>query len=385
MLKKVSLKYNRKKNVLDRGKIQLPKDYVNFLNLDVDRKKFIFKFNESKIELTPFHGECEEMVRKSTLTKDIIFAKKIFSANIYKKNNSVSIGIPLFVLKQWNLIDYPYIDIKLYENKIEIKKYQKDSPKIVHKGIYVFKVEKGGIGKTFLSVQTASGLAMLLNKKTLLLTSDPQNNALDMCLPSENINNYLTYTCYNKEKYSLINPKGLKNWLTFGTGDIIKLRENLDYIPLESPLVPTAQLENQFVVLMEKLKKQYEYIIIDSVPTRKVDQILLNLSDKIIIPACGDKLTINGINKAIEEAGVEKVLAIIFNKFQDHSMEKKYYEEFKNLLAGTGIFFSNPIKLLSKIQSLVEKNKLIWESKAKNIIEVQEIIMNLLAIIVKGD
>lgn len=126
------------------------------------------------------------------------------------------------------------------------------------------------------------------------------------------------------------------------------------------------------------MKKQYDYIIIDSVPTRKVDELILHHTTKLIIPAYGDKLTVNGIIKVIDEVGVEKVAAIIFNKFEDTSVEKQYYEEIKSQLEGSGIYFPRPIKNLSSIKQLLDKSKTIWESGDKKIKEVQEIMQDIL-------
>ena len=43
--------------------------------------------------------------------------------------------------------------------------------------VIIIKVNKGGVGKTFLTVQLGAGLASI-GKKVLILTSDSQNNIL---------------------------------------------------------------------------------------------------------------------------------------------------------------------------------------------------------------
>lgn len=75
--------------------------------------------------------------------------------------------------------------------------------------IITIKVNKGGVGKTFITVQLGAYLA-LQDKKVLLLTSDSQNNIIDYCFG---------------ERIEFAG--GLKEFVKSGTGDIIKLRKNL--------------------------------------------------------------------------------------------------------------------------------------------------------------
>ena len=45
-------------------------------------------------------------------------------------------------------------------------------------GIILVKNNKGGVGKTYITLQLAAYKALIKNKKTLILTSDSQNDIL---------------------------------------------------------------------------------------------------------------------------------------------------------------------------------------------------------------
>ena len=222
--------------------------------------------------------------------------------------------------------------------------------------IIQIKVEKGGVGKTFIASNLAHLLA-LLDYKVIILSIDSQNNV---------------YSIFNKVNQRI---KGsLKKSILSDEIYKVKLRENLDFIPIELYLSPNILKE--VPAFLRKLKKNYDYIIIDSLPALKVDNIFLENSDKIIIPAHGDKMTLQGIISIIKEHR-EKIHSIIFNKYINTKINKEYYKEIKEICKNSGIYISKPIKNNAFIAELIEKGKTIWESRAKKIIETQEIFKNI--------
>ncbi len=222
--------------------------------------------------------------------------------------------------------------------------------------IIQIKVEKGGVGKTFIASNLAHLLA-LLDYKVIILSIDSQNNVYS-------IFNKVNQRIKGSLKKSILNDKISK----------IELRENLDFIPIELYLSPNILKE--VPAFLRKLKKNYDYIIIDSLPALKVDNIFLENSDKIIIPAHGDKMTLQGIISIIKEHR-EKIHSIIFNKYINTKINKEYYKEIKEICKNSGIYISKPIKNNAFIAELIEKGKTIWESRAKKIIETQEIFKNI--------
>ena len=223
--------------------------------------------------------------------------------------------------------------------------------------IIQIKVEKGGVGKTFIASNLAHLLA-LLDYKVIILSIDSQNNV---------------YSIFNKVNQRI---KGsLKKSILSNEIYKVKLRENLDFIPIELYLSPNILKE--VPAFLRKLKKNYDYIIIDSLPALKVDNIFLENSDKIIIPAHGDKMTLQGIISIIKEHR-EKIHSIIFNKYINTKINKEYYKEIKEICKNSGIYISKPIKNNAFIAELIEKGKTIWESRAKKITETQEIFKNII-------
>lgn len=222
--------------------------------------------------------------------------------------------------------------------------------------IIQIKVEKGGVGKTFIASNLAHLLA-LLDYKVIILSIDSQNNV---------------YSIFNKINQRI---KGsLKKSILSNEIYKIKLRENLDFIPIE--LYLSSNILKEVPAFLRKLKKNYDYIIIDSLPALKVDNIFLENSDKIIIPAHGDKMTLQGIISIIKEHRV-KIHSIIFNKYLNTKINKEYYKEIKEICKNSGIYISKPIKNNAFIADLIEKGKTIWESRSKKIIETQEIFKNI--------
>ena len=222
--------------------------------------------------------------------------------------------------------------------------------------IIQIKVEKGGVGKTFIASNLAHLLA-LLDYKVIILSIDSQNNVYS-------IFNKVNQRIKGSLKKSILNDKISK----------IELRENLDFIPIELYLSPNILKE--VPAFLRKLKKNYDYIIIDSLPALKVDNIFLENSDKIIIPAHGDKMTLQGIISIIKEHR-EKIHSIIFNKYLNTKVNREYYKKIKEICKNSGIYISKPIKNNAFIAELIEKGKTIWESRSKKIIETQEIFKNI--------
>ncbi|MGL6168556.1 MAG: ParA family protein, partial [Fusobacteriaceae bacterium] len=220
--------------------------------------------------------------------------------------------------------------------------------------IITVKVNKGGVGKTFISVQIGAGLA-LNQKKVLLLTSDSQNNILDYTFPPDKIPSF---------------KKGLKEFVSGRKGEVMSIRNNLDFIPLESSVFGSHFL-SQLPNFLEKMKKDYDFIIIDSIPTMKLDTVFVECSDKVIVPAFCDRVTVEGALNVIEEAGVEKVHSIIVNQYRNTVTQNIFLEKLKTVLENTDIIFPKPISELSQIEGLLEKGKTIWETKSQTLEEVQ--------------
>ncbi len=148
---------------------------------------------------------------------------------------------------------------------------------------------KGGVGKTTSVVNIGAGLAYN-GRKVLLIDLDPQANLTISFGLSESENHiYDAHT----------NGNGLKP---------VSVRENIDMIPASSNLaIAEMELksednkENSIAKLIEPLKSQYDYIIIDCPPS--LGLLTLNAfaaSTEVIIPIQPHFLAVKGLAKIIE-------------------------------------------------------------------------------------
>lgn len=231
----------------------------------------------------------------------------------------------------------------------------------------LIKNNKGGVGKSWITLQLAHAISKLKKSdisyyKVLILTSDSQNNILG-------------FVGYDQE-----HGIGLEDWVLKGEGEIIRLKDNLEYIPLckdtFSPIF-REKLKSQIT----KFKTKYDYILIDSVPVLTIDKEFEELADSIIIPTFMDVVTLQGLNRILESINVKKVKAIVPNRFNGTSYEKKLLLEFQSTLNDTKIKLTSPIKQSALVSNLISKHKTIWESNSKKLEPIQTIFGEILEVI----
>lgn len=229
------------------------------------------------------------------------------------------------------------------------------------------KVQKGGLGKSFITANLAH-LLSLLDKKTLIISTDTQNSIFQFFFKK-----------INKDfKEGLIKAIKTKDIDSYTIKDI---RKNLDFIPIEN-INFSKQLVKKVPEFLDLIRKKYEYIVIDSTPSLELDKVFLENVDKIIIPATGDRLAIDGIVNIVK-VNREKVSAIVFNKFTNNKINQLYYTEVSKLAKEFNIFISEPIPCSVHIAALVERGKTIWETRLKKkfISITQEIFKELVKIL----
>lgn len=375
---------------LNFGRINLSKNFNNILKISSDNNQVFLEFLNNELTIKPAISGVVEQITK--VEDNLVSMRSLVKLSYDKSKDSFKFLIPLPIVKKWNLEKNKVVDVIPYDDKVVFKQYKEEEKITMTKDlipIFAFKVVKGGVGKTFFATQTAAGLGEA-GIKVLFLTLDSQNDALDMLLPADIIENKRTqknekvYTTYDKDNFKLNrNTKGLKYWMKYGKGNLIKVRENIDYIPLESPFNATPKTKEEFEEFLLSVRKNHNYdcIVIDSPPTEKIDQIILQQANKLIIPAYADKFTVKGIVTVIDEVGADKVAAILFNRYDDTVVEKEYYQSVKEILKGTNVYCPDPIKKLSAITQLLDRSKTIWESEDKRILSVQEKITELLKIL----
>ena len=229
--------------------------------------------------------------------------------------------------------------------------------------IILFKNNKGGVGKSLLCFWTAHILSTLSKSndkknKVLILTSDSQNNIMQMAGA--------------KSGYG----EGLQGYIDGRGSDLIRLRENLFYIPLTSTGIKRT-FETRFLDVIEIFKTQYGYIFIDGSPVLKLDNIFLEVSDTVVIPTFLDNVTTKGMINLIKEVGVDKVALIVPNRVGRSKMEREHLNKLRERLEGVGAIITDPIYQTIKIMQLTERSKTIMETKSKQYNDIKIIFSQI--------
>jgi chromosome partitioning protein len=362
MKKKIGI-YYKQNGIFNNAVLTVEKQMIELLEISKQDNNIIIEFKDNTITLKK--GITDKEIEINNLNGGIIELKKNIGVNFSKISKEkdyyvAKLNIPFSVVNTLKLTPT--------ENEVDITLNEKDKfitiKKVTKMGkMIAFKNNKGGVGKTFMTLQISHGLAMQ-GYKVIILTSDSQNNIIDFALKEEEI-----------DKLEL--KKGLRSWVMHGKGEIITLRKNLDFIPLESSVFTDKFLE-RLPLFLQKLKEEYDYILVDSIPTMKIDTEFIKFADKIIIPTFCDMPTLKGMINVIEEAGIDKVHSIIVNLYRPTATQKEILNRMKNIVKDTDIIFPEPIKELSQIETLVKKGKTIWESKARVIEEAQTSLLDVI-------
>ncbi|WP_448821655.1 ParA family protein [Cetobacterium sp.] len=228
--------------------------------------------------------------------------------------------------------------------------------------VITVKNNKGGVGKSWLTLQLAHILSNIDDNKVLVITSDSQNNVM-------------LYAGVDIEF-----DKGLEHWISKEDGDLIALRSNLYYIPLINSNFKRG-FDKKLKALIEKLKREYNYILIDSVPVLNIDKCFLELADTIVIPTMLDTASCKGILNLSNEVELSKVKVIVPNKFSKTKSEKFWKEILGDFLKGNSIYFAEPIPQMAFLAELTHQGKTILESSSKKIDEVQNNLIEIAKVI----
>jgi len=149
--------------------------------------------------------------------------------------------------------------------------------------------QKGGVGKTTTSLSLAASLGVL-EKKVLLIDADPQGNATS----GIGISN----KDFNKSSYDvLLNRCEIQeSIIETKSPNLDIIPANIDLVAVEIELVDIAKREYMLSKMLDKIKNDYDFIVIDCPPSLGlITMNALTASNSVIIPIQCEYYALEGL------------------------------------------------------------------------------------------
>jgi chromosome partitioning protein len=153
--------------------------------------------------------------------------------------------------------------------------------------------QKGGVGKTTTSINLAASLGVL-EKKTLIVDADPQANATSgVGFEPRNVRTSI-YECIINQ----VEPKDIILSTKNPNLDIIPA--HIDLVGAEIEMINMPNRERMMRMALNKLKDDYDFIIIDCSPSLGLITInSLTAADSVIVPVQCEYFALEGLGKLL--------------------------------------------------------------------------------------
>ncbi|MEF9991465.1 MAG: ParA family protein [Romboutsia sp.] len=225
---------------------------------------------------------------------------------------------------------------------------------------------KGGVGKSTVSVQISHGLAKL-GFKVILIDLDGQNDSSLFLGVSSNE--------YSKTFYDLIDKRNNVSL----SECILNVRDNLDLLPNSNIEEINAEFYREpriDLILNERLSDlnnmDYDFVIVDCGPQRtKVNDAVLCYVDNIIMPVQVEAASVRACGSIYEylsdlRLSPEKIALIVPNMFDKRTKDANENLEFLKEFFKEDDLISEPIYRRVKITEAGKMGKTVFEYDEKS-------------------
>lgn len=162
--------------------------------------------------------------------------------------------------------------------------------------------QKGGCGKTTVSINLASALAEA-GKKTLLVDMDPQSHcAVGLAVPEEQIEQCIYDVLISGSRGE---PMKLAEILWQISGNLELAPASIDLSAFEQQMAGVAERQNCLKDVLHKVRKEYEYVIIDCPPAVSLLTFnALSAATDVIVPVETGYFALHGLSKQLETLNI---------------------------------------------------------------------------------